>query len=128
MAYRGSEVLYRHYFGVTMSNLPSPPSVRDQPRLAVSRADEAIEALSETSSRIELGSGIYGKRVCIDPPGLNDEANKAIEEAVTADEVEADLERAELADSFLDPETAWRGLEALGEIRKSNYDASIGFL
>ena len=30
-----------------------------------------------------------------------------------ADEVEADFERAELADGFLDPDAAWRGLEAL---------------
>ena len=29
------------------------------------------------------------------------------------DEIEADLERADLADSFLDPDAAWRCLEAL---------------
>jgi DNA-binding SARP family transcriptional activator len=119
--------VHPHYFGVTMSNLAIVAICQDQPRLAVSHADEAIEALSETSSRIELAAALMARGYALTLLGLLEEANKAIEGAAIADEVEADLERAELADSFLDPETASRGLEALSDIGGSNYDASIAF-
>ena len=59
--------------------------------------------------------------------GLIDEANDAVNRAALADEIEADFERAELADSFLDPDAAWRGLEALNDIRRSNNDARNAF-
>ena len=59
--------------------------------------------------------------------GLIDEASDAIALAVLTDEVEADFERAELADSFLDPDAAWRSLEALNVISRSNNDARNAF-
>ena len=115
--------VYPHYFGVTMSDLAILAICQDQPRLAVARADEAIQALSETSSRIELAAALIAKGHALTLLGLIDEANGAIALAVRADEVEADFERAELADSFLDPDAAWRSLEALNVISRSNNDA-----
>jgi DNA-binding SARP family transcriptional activator len=119
--------VHPHYFGVTMSNLAIIAICQDHPRLAVSRANEAIEALSETSSRVELAAALMARGHALSMLGLLADANEAIELATATDEVEADLERAELADSFLAPESAWRRLEALGDIGRSNYDAAIGF-
>ena len=58
--------------------------------------------------------------------GVGDEASGAVERAVELDEIEASLERADLADSFLDPDAAWPILEALDRRdRKRNARAAV---
>ena len=73
--------VYPHYFGVTMSNLAIIAICQDQPRLAVTRADEAIEALSETSSRIELAAALMAKGHALTLLGLIEEAKDAVARA-----------------------------------------------
>jgi DNA-binding SARP family transcriptional activator len=104
--------LQPHYFGVTQLNLATLVIVMDDPILAVEHADEAIEALRETSSRIELSTALMTKAVAMTHLGKVAQARRIIDEARSLGQAEALLEDADLADSFLDPDAAWYLLES----------------
>lgn len=121
---RGS---HPHYFGVTMLNLANNSICQDQPTLAADFADQAIEALAETSSKIELAAALMAKGYALTLLGRTADAQAAVEGARNVDELEATFERADLADSFVDPETAWPLLESLRNAAGSNSDARISY-
>ena len=97
---------HRHYFGVTMLNLAITTTLMDNLTLAVEYANQAIEALEETSSQIEISSALMAKATALTMLGLRDVARKEIERATAFGQAEAVLERADIADSYDSPETA----------------------
>ncbi len=103
--------VHPHYFGVTMLNLSIVSALQDEPESAIALADEAIVALEETSSRIELSSALMAKATALVMVGRWDEARPIIERALPLGQAEAQLELAELYDSFGSPEKAWPILE-----------------
>ena len=108
--------VHPHYFGVTMLNLAIETISQDQPGLAIELADQAIDALEETSSRIEMAAALMAKGYALALLGRLDDAHIAIENAVRADEIEANYERADVADSFDDPEAAGPILDFLDDV------------
>src|SRR3954454_8429092 len=107
--------MYPHYLGVTMLNLAINYLLTDQPDLALAAAEESIEALSETSSRIELAAALMARANPLTLLGREAEARDAVEKAVSVDEMEVAFERADLADSFTEPDSAWPMIDWLGE-------------
>jgi ATP/maltotriose-dependent transcriptional regulator MalT/DNA-binding SARP family transcriptional activator len=103
--------MHAHYFGVTMLNLAHICVIQDGPEPAVGYASEAIEALAETSSRIELSSALMAKASALAMLGRWTEARPAVEVATRLGQVEADLELAEMEDSYGDPGRAWTILD-----------------
>ncbi|HEV7604621.1 MAG TPA: hypothetical protein VGO15_06610, partial [Candidatus Limnocylindrales bacterium] len=112
--------LHPHYYGVTMLNLAVNSSLQDEPEVALTYAREAIDALEGTSSRIELAAAFMALAYPLTLLGRIEHAHEAIASAVAADEAEANLDRAELADSYLDPDAAWSLLTALQNSREIN--------
>jgi DNA-binding SARP family transcriptional activator len=102
---------HRHYFGVAMLNLAVTAILQDDPTVAVEYAREAIEALEETSSRIEISSAVMTKATALMMLGRADEAEREFGHASGFGQAEAALERADLADSYGDPEAAWAILD-----------------
>ena len=102
-----------HYFGVTMLNLAITTTLMDNPKLAVEYADEAIDALRETSSRIEISAALMAKASALTMLGLRDLARTETERATAFGQVEAVLERADLADTYDSPESASALLESV---------------
>src|SRR3954447_64967 len=107
--------MYPHYLGVTMLNLAINYLLTDQPDLALAAAEESIEALSETSSRIEHAAALMARANPLTLLGREAEARDAVEKAVSVDEMEVAFERADLADSFTEPDSAWPMIDWLGE-------------
>ena len=105
--------VHPHYFGVTLLNLAVNACVQDEPGIAVGFAEEAIEALEGTSSRIELAAALMALAYPLVLMGAGERAQAAIDRAISLDEAEATLERAELADTYLDPEATWALLDSL---------------
>ena len=105
--------LHPHFYGVTMLNLAVNSTHQDQPEAAIKFARDAIDALEGTSSHIELSAALMALAYPLTLLGHADEAQSAIDRALTFDETEATLERAELADSYIDPDAAWALLDAL---------------
>ncbi len=103
--------VHPHYFGVTMLNLSIVSALQDEPETAIVLADEAVIALEETSSRIELSSALMAKATALVMVGRWDEAEPTIKRALSLGQAEAQLELAELHDSFGSPEHAWPILE-----------------
>jgi LuxR family maltose regulon positive regulatory protein len=104
---------HQHYFGVAMLNLAIIAILREDPNGAIDCARHAIEALEETSSRIELSSAIMTKATALMMLGQVDEADRESDIASGFAQVEAALERADLADSYGNPEAAWALLDAV---------------
>ena len=102
-----------HFYGVTMLNRALVAITADQPTVALTWADEAIFALEETSSRVELAAATMAKGYSLTMLGRVDEGQIAIEAAARAEPLEASYERADVADSFVNPEIAGPFLEAL---------------
>ena len=94
---------------------------------AIDLANEAIEALEETSSRIELSAALMAKGYAQTLLGLSDDANLAVTRAIAVEEEEAILERADLADSFLGPDGAWELLDSLEDSAALNSNARLLF-
>jgi len=115
----GQRGVHPHYFGVTMLNLSLIAVHLDQPLRAVEYAREAIEALEGTSSQIELSAAYMALASPLALLGKELEAEQAIGRALRLDEIEAGKDQAELADSFLDPESARALLNSLGDSRES---------
>jgi LuxR family maltose regulon positive regulatory protein len=109
-----------HYYGVTMLNLAVVSSHQDEPEVALTYAREAIEALEGTSSRIELAAAFMALAYPLTLLGRIDEAQEAIACAMASDATEASLDRAELADGYLDPDATWSVLAALENNREIN--------
>jgi DNA-binding SARP family transcriptional activator len=100
-----------HYFGVSMLNLAIVAIAQDDPRLAVAYADQAIEALRQTSSRVEISSVLMARASALTMLGRFDEATAEIEETTGLGQVEATLERADLADTYSAPDDAFALLD-----------------
>ncbi|MFL5676699.1 MAG: hypothetical protein ACJ77X_03570, partial [Chloroflexota bacterium] len=98
--------VHPHYFGVTALNLSLVAIQEDDPLKAVDHAREAIESLEGTSSRVELAAAEMALAYALAMLGHQTEANVAIARALELDATEASYERADIADSFLDPESA----------------------
>ncbi len=105
--------VHSHYFGVTMLNLALLAVHQDRPELGLEYAKEAIWALGGTSSRIELSAAYMALAQPLALLGRGAEANDAIDHALELDEAEAVIEQGELADSYLDPDSAWAMLASL---------------
>jgi ATP/maltotriose-dependent transcriptional regulator MalT len=104
---------HQHYFGVAMLNLAVTAILQDNPTIAVEYANQAIEALQETSSRIEISSAVMTKATALMMLGLVDEADWESGRASSFGQVEAALERADIADSFGNPDAAWAILDSV---------------
>jgi DNA-binding SARP family transcriptional activator len=102
-----------HFFGVTMLNRSTNAILADDPHSALAYAQEAVDALQETSSMIELSTALMARAASLTLLGHTQEAAFAIDEARGLGQTEAVMEHAELADSFLSPETAWGLLESV---------------
>ena len=94
---------HAHYFGVTMLNLAVNSVAHDQPDVALTLANDAIEALEETSSAIELSAALMAKAYALTFLGRTKESQAAVAEAKLADVTEASYEEADIADSFRRP-------------------------
>lgn len=104
--------VHQQYFGVSMLNLAVTEILRDDPGTAAEYAREAIDALAETSSRIELSSAIMTSATALMMLGKLAEADRETDRASTFGQTEAAIERADLLDSYSDPEASWALLEA----------------
>ena len=104
--------IHNHYYGVTMLNLAITSTIQDDLQAARDAADEAVEALETTSSQIELAAALMARAYVLTLLGLDQDARDAMNRAATIDELEVSIEKAELADSFLDPSGA-EGLLAI---------------
>ena len=89
-----------HFFGVSMLNLSLLSVLRDDPTQAVLQADEAIDALGETSSHLELSAALMAKATALAMLGRTDDARIESDRARVFGHVEAAIETAELLDSF----------------------------
>ena len=107
--------LHPHYYGVTMLNRAVNAIYQDEPETAREYALEAIDALEDTSSRMELAAGLMALAYAHTLLGSGGQARAAVDRAASIDETEATLERADLADSFVDPEGAGPLLDSLDQ-------------
>lgn len=105
--------VHPHYFGVSMLNLAIITTLQDDPAPATAYAEQAIEALSETSSRIEMSAALMAKATAWTMLGQHEKAAEAINRGVAIGQAEAILERADLADSYSDPPIAGMLLEGI---------------
>jgi DNA-binding SARP family transcriptional activator len=105
--------VHPHFYGVTMLNLAINTILQDQPRSAIVYANDAIEALQGTSSRIELSAALVALSQSFTLLGEADQAQSALIRALEFDEIEPNLERADYADSYIDPDAAEPLLESL---------------
>jgi DNA-binding SARP family transcriptional activator len=102
-----------HYFGVTMLNLAITTTQMDNPRLALEYATQAIDSLQETSSSIEISSALMAKATVLTMLGSNELAQQEADRAAKLGQIEAVLERADLADTFHNPDDALALLESV---------------
>ncbi len=120
--------VHPHYFGVTMSNLAVNSISQDQPERAINFADQAIDALEGTSSRIEMSAAFMAKGYAMTLLGRLGEGHASVGLAMLADETEAVYERADIADSFVDPDIAKPFLDRLAEFGEVNPNAHAMFI
>jgi DNA-binding SARP family transcriptional activator/tetratricopeptide (TPR) repeat protein len=116
--------VHPHFYGVTKLNLAVNAVTQDQPIQAVAHARDAIEALEGTSSRIELAAAFSALAYPLTLLGEFEQAQSAINRALELDEAEPNLELADLADSYTDPDAAERVLDSL----RVNRDATAALL
>ncbi len=119
--------IHRHFFGVSMLNLALAAIAQDELGTAKQAADEAVEALEGTSSRIELSAALMARAYALTLLGQLDDARDAISHASQIDELEAILERTALADGYLDPDSAEPMLASLTETHTSQAKPQISF-
>lgn len=105
--------VHNHFFGVSMLNLALASIAQDEIEVARQAADEAIEALEGTSSRIELSASLMARAYALTLLGRLEMARDAIDKASTIDSLEAVLEQTALVDGYLDPDAAEPMLAAL---------------
>jgi DNA-binding SARP family transcriptional activator len=107
---RGS---HPHYFGVTMLNLAILANLQDDPKAAAGFASEAIEALQETSSKIELSAALMTKSTALSMLGEPEQSRSAADLSLSMGHAEAALERADSLDNFEKPDAALSMLEVV---------------
>jgi LuxR family maltose regulon positive regulatory protein len=107
-----------HYFGVTMLNLAVTATIQGRPGQAIGYADQAIEALEETSAQIEISSALMTKATALTMLGECDRAAVVIDRASVHGQTEAVLERADLADTYDGPERARNLLDGIGDLER----------
>jgi len=107
--------VHPHYYGVTMLNLAVNQMLEDDPESALATSNEAIEALEGTSSRIELSAALVARAFALTLSGRVEESRSIVERASIVDEIEVAFERADLLDSFIDPDAARSVLDSLAE-------------
>ncbi len=123
---RGQRGTHPHYFGVSMLNLAVTAILRDDPRAAAGYSREAIDALEETSSRIELSAAITTRAMALMMLGESAEADGESMRASTLAVTEGALERADMLDSYSDPSAASGVLEAAdGQVNLTPNDRFI---
>jgi DNA-binding SARP family transcriptional activator/tetratricopeptide (TPR) repeat protein len=105
--------VHPHFYGVTKLNLAVNALAQDQPSAAAAHARDAIEALEGTSSRIELAAAFSALAYPLTLLGQFEQAQSALERANELDETESNLEYADLADSYTDPDAAGPILDSL---------------
>jgi len=118
--------VHSHFFGVSMLNLAIASIAIDDLAAARIAADEAIEALEGTSSRIELSAALMARAYVLTLLGLSNDARAAIDQASTIDELEAVLERTALSDSYLDPDASESMLASLSGSQTAHARMQIG--
>ena len=69
---------------------------------------------------MELSAALIARAVALTLVGQSDESRATVERASIVDEIETVLERADLLDSFLNPEAAKSILDALAERPEAN--------
>jgi LuxR family transcriptional regulator, maltose regulon positive regulatory protein len=104
---------HQHYFGVSMLNLAVISILRDEPGQAIDHARQAIEALEGTSSRIEISAAYMANATALMMLGQAEQADQIAEYASAFGQIEATLERADMLDSYGDPEHAWELLDSV---------------
>ena len=109
-----------HYFGVAMLNAAITAILRDDPDLAQGYGSQAIEALRETSSRIEVSAALMCRVAALTMLGLWDYARGDVDEARSMGQSEATLELADLADSYYGPDEAPSLLDELDGVASLN--------
>jgi DNA-binding SARP family transcriptional activator len=114
-----------HFYGVTTLNRALVAIAADEPEVALAWALEAVSALQETSSRVEYSAAMMAKAYALTMLGRVDEGQFAIEEAARAEPWEANYERADIADSFANPEIAGQSLAVLREIHEVDVLAHV---
>lgn len=114
--------VHTHYFGVTMLNLGTVSILQDDPATALQYADQAIEALRETSSRMEYSSALMTKAIALMMLGDVDIAVIEAGHAMSFGHAEAALERADLSDTYDDAATTWAQLDTLDASRLNATD------
>jgi DNA-binding SARP family transcriptional activator len=112
MARRQHDV-HPHYYGVTMLNLALTSIIQDNLDDATRAAAEAIDALEGTSSSMELSAALMARGYALTLLGLLDQGRDELQRATEIDEIEPAYERADLADSYVDPAAATPMLKAL---------------
>jgi DNA-binding SARP family transcriptional activator len=105
--------VHPHFYGVTMLNLATSQLLQNAPEPALVSSNEALEALEGTSSRIELSAAHISRAAALTLAGRYDEARTTLERTAVVDEPETIMERADLLDSFLDPDAAKPMLDSL---------------
>lgn len=115
--------VHPHWFGVTMLNLSIVAMNQDEPAKAIEHAREAIDALEPTSSLVELAAALMALAYPLTLLGHLAEAERAIDRANQLDSAEAAFEKADLADSYTNPEAAKTLLRSLREIRRPVADS-----
>lgn len=105
--------VHPHYYGVSMLNLAITAILQDDPKLAIDYTNQAIDALEETSSRIEISSALMAKASALSMLGLRDQAALEVDRAAGLGQVEAILERADIADSYDSPDDTWALLDGV---------------
>jgi len=108
--------VHPHYFGVTMLNLAINAVVQDEPMHARAVAQEAIDALEGTSSRIELAAALMAQAYAFALLGMTGDAQTTMDRVMGVEEEEAYYERGELLDAFVEPDAAEDWISLLGNI------------
>lgn len=105
--------VHPHFYGVSLLNLAIVATLQDDLTKALEYADDAIEALEQTSSNVELSSALMAKATLMAMKGDGKGSTACADRARAYGPIEALIESADLADSYLDPEGASRLLDEI---------------
>jgi DNA-binding SARP family transcriptional activator len=117
--------IHPHFYGVTRLNLANTYIAGDAPSRALACADEAILALAQTSSRLELSAAMAAKGYSLTMLGRIEDGQAALESSALIEPRESTYERVDIADSFVSPETAGLFLDVIHDYRDSDALARV---
>ena len=95
--------VHPHFYGVTMLNLAVNTMMSGSTEIGCAYAQEAIEALGGTSSRIELSAALVALAQSLTFWASSIRRSRRLVGRCELDETEANLEHADLADCFTNP-------------------------